>query len=177
MWERLAPLIFPVSFLNNPEAGNDKHRKSDEDLARKFKMHVNQERMFNWISRCCQYYVQNQDKPFPKEIKDEILKYKQECNMLVEFIEDNKDRYSIELNTEVDLKQFMETVKSWCKERSINLPNNKKIEGMLKHINCDVNRGRRTIVGLRSNQQQYQYQIVGNDIQMINGGGGNDVLN
>jgi phage/plasmid-associated DNA primase len=152
VWERLAPVKFPVSFLRDPEEGNASHRKSDEDLARKFKMEVNKERMYNWLVRCCLYYVQNQDKPFPREIKDEIQRYKEECNMVVEFIEENKDCYTVEVNAHTDLKTFMKSLQIWCANRCMNKPNPKKVIEMLRHIDCEVKSTDNQITGLKSIQ-------------------------
>jgi phage/plasmid-associated DNA primase len=160
VWERLAPVKFPVSFLREPEEGNAAHRKSDEDLSRKFKMEVNKERMFNWLSRCCLYYVQNQDKPFPQEIKDEITRYKEECNMVVEYIQENSAQYSIEVNEQAELNTFTKGLQTWCKNRCMNAPAAKKIAQMLQHINCEVKSVDNRIMGLKYSQG---YMISGGD--------------
>lgn len=152
MWERLCPLVFPVSFLRDPDPNNPNERKADEDLARKFRMHVNLERMYNFLVRCCLYYVQNQDKSFPDEIKEEIRKYKQECNMVIEFIEENKDRYAVEVNAEIEQGDFIKALSEWCKNRNIRQPNLKKVSKMLEHLKCEIKPSRNRIVGLKSIQ-------------------------
>lgn len=55
----------------------------------------------------------------------------------------------LDVESETDLKLFMETFKCWCKEQSWLVMNNKKVEGQLKEFNCDVIRDRRVIRGLK----------------------------
>ena len=151
MWERVCPVTFPVSFLPNPDPTNPCHKKADEDLSKKFKMFVNKERFFNWLVRCCLYYVQNQNKAFPKVITDEIDGYKRECNVIAEFVEEKSDRFVVEINATTSLKDFMEDFREWCKERGMQRkPSNKKITEMLRNLKCDINTETNCIVGMKN---------------------------
>jgi phage/plasmid-associated DNA primase len=152
MWERVCPLLFPVSFLRDPEPNNPNHRKIDEDLGRKLKMHSNMERMYNWLIRCSLYYTQNQDKPFPNVIKEEITKYRMECNVIIEFIEENKGVYSIDINAETDWQEFKKQLEKWCQKRGSSTPHYKKLIAMLKQTNCEVKTNNNTLRGLKKIQ-------------------------
>jgi hypothetical protein len=94
------------------------------------------------------HYVQNQDKVFPLEIKQEIQRYKEECNMVVEYIEENKD-YTVQGNCNAELSTFIKGLYDWCKNRCITKPSAKKIAEMLTHVNCEVNSINNQIAGLQ----------------------------
>lgn len=150
MWERVCPVTFPVSFLpaQSVDPNNPCHKLADEDLSKKFMMSVNKERFFNWLVRCCLYYVQNQNKKIPKVIKDEISEYKNECNMIAEFVEEKSDRFIIEVNATTSLSDFMHSFTEWCKDRGIQRkPTNKKINAMLRNLKCEINSNQ--ITGLK----------------------------
>lgn len=150
MWKRVCPVTFPVSFLTEPDPTNPFHRSADEDLNKKFHMFENKERFYNWAARCCFYYVQNQDKPFPQAIKDEISMYMRECNMVAEFVEEKPDRFAIEVNGITSLRDFMTTFKEWCRDRGImQRPTNKKISEMLRNLKCDIKLDTNQIIGLK----------------------------
>ena len=147
MWQRICPVLFPVSFLPDPDPNDPTHRKADEDLKTKMYMTINLNRVFNWAVRCCLYYVQNQDKEFPDVIKQEIQDYMRECNIVVEFLYENKESYAIEVEAETDYRRFSESLSDWCKKRSMRLPTRKKLVEMLKHAKCEIKNDR--IVGLK----------------------------
>lgn len=148
IWERICPALFPVSFLPNPDPNNKFEKKADDNLKSKLMSHSNQERFFNWVIRCCLYYCQNEGKKYPEFILNEIKKYKRECNLIYDFIEDNKEIYTLKDNMEVPLKTFRQHLNDWCRKLDLNQPRQNKFIEMLQQMRCEVidEKGEETLI-------------------------------
>ena len=118
LWQRICPILFPVTFCTNPDPKKFPYEnKMNEDLSNILRQTENKTKMFNWLVRCCVYYCQNQNKPYPEKINEVIKKYMIDCNELAQWLEENTSRYKFDPKRSMPLDDFRSDFTEFCKGR------------------------------------------------------------
>lgn len=118
LWERIWPVLFPVTFKNSPNPENYPfEQQMNDDLPNILAQAENKQKFFNWVIRCCFYYCQNQDKKYPEQITRKLKDMQNECNDLYKFTEENKNRYKFDANKSMELSYLKEDFDDYCNRR------------------------------------------------------------
>ena len=157
LWERLCPVLFPVTFCDEPDPAKFPHEmKRNDDLNNILRQKDNLEKVFNWLVRCCVYYCQNQTKPFPERIQNIIKDYAAKCNELAQFFEDKTSTYQYDPKGMLpldDLKaDFQEYCKRFTQARKQQILDHHYFDLMMKRIGLSIqSQGtEKFVVGIKS---------------------------
>lgn len=168
LWNRIVPVLFPVTFTANPDPNNPGEQPMNEDLNKILRQPENKVKMFNWLIRCCVYYCQNENKPYPQRIQAKLDEYKMNCNTLVQYLEQNAQMYKKDQNSSVDYGMFRDDFDKYCSNRFTKALRSKFVEPkyfdmMIKKMGLTIkekpNKGRE-IIGLKSTDFSIMPEII-----------------
>ena len=116
LWERLCPVLFPVTFCDEPDPEKFPYEmKRNDDLNNILRQKTNLEKIFNWLVRCCVYYCQNQNKAYPEKIQNIIKDYVIKCSDFAQFVDEKSSTYQYDPKGMVSLDNLKSDFQEFCK--------------------------------------------------------------
>lgn len=157
LWERLCPVLFPVTFCDEPNPKKyPEEMKRNDDLNNILRQKTNLKKIFNWLVRCCVYYCQNQNKTFPDRIQNIVKDYSTKCNELAQFLDGKTNVYELDPNGKLpldDLKSdFEDSCKRFTQARRQQILDHHYFDLMMKKMGLTIEShgNERYVVGIKS---------------------------
>lgn len=129
MFERLVIIHFKLRFTDNPSKPYE--RLKDDNL--EFKFNNNKQGTLKWLIDAAVFFHQNKDYQMPECVYKEKLRYKENINPCINFINTNFDK---NIDAKIQKAELLELYKFYCRENNIKFISNnaeKEFDSILEY--------------------------------------------